>query len=237
MILQFGEMSFKNRSYEEELMDDLDSSGPVIEQTLKELELINRLLGGNQVTTNGLEILTSNSNETITIGDLGCGGGDILKLVAQWAEKRGKNIQMIGFDANPHIIQYAEKNCSAFSNISFETADIFSEEFKERKFDIIICTLFTHHFHDDDLTRIFTQFKSQAKLGVVINDLHRHWLAYYSIKLLTQLFSKSEMVKYDGPLSVKRAFKRKDLTSILSKAGISNFDLKWKWAFRWQLVF
>ena len=144
---------------------------------------------------------------------------------------------MIGFDANPHIIEYAEKNCSAYDNISFEKADIFSDEFKKRQFDIIICILFTHHFHDDDLTSIFNQFKSQAKLGVVINDLHRHWLAYYSIRLLTYLFSKSDMVKYDGPLSVKRAFKKAELVNILNKANISSFDLKWKWSFRWQLVF
>ena len=230
-------MSFKNRSYEEELMDDLDSSGAVIEQTLKELEVINRLLGGNQVTINGLELLTKERNDTIVIADLGCGGGDILKLVAKWATKKGKDIKMIGFDANPHIIEYAEKNCSAYDNISFEKADIFSDEFKKRQFDIIICILFTHHFHDDDLTSIFNQFKSQAKLGVVINDLHRHWLAYYSIRLLTYLFSKSDMVKYDGPLSVKRAFKKAELINILNKANISSFDLKWKWSFRWQLVF
>ena len=231
-------MGFKNRSYDEELMDDLESSGEVIEQTLRELETINRLLGGNQVTTNGLNALTKNdAAKTITIADLGCGGGDILKLVSKWASKKGKSVRLIGFDANPRIIAYAQKNCSAFDNITFEVQDIFSEEFKERQFDIIICTLFTHHFHENDLTRIFKQFKGQAKLGVVINDLHRHWLAYYSIKLLTQLFSKSEMVKYDGPLSVKRAFTRNELKSILQNAEISSYQLAWKWAFRWQLVF
>ena len=86
-------MSFKNRSYEEELMDDLDSSGAVIEQTLKELEVINRLLGGNQVTTNGLELLTKERNDTIVIADLGCGGGDILKLVAKWATKKVRTLK------------------------------------------------------------------------------------------------------------------------------------------------
>lgn len=231
-------MGFKNRSYQKELMDDLGSSGEVIEQTLRELETINRLLGGNQVTTNGLNALTTGKvDNTITIADLGCGGGDILKLVSTWASKKGLSVELVGFDANPHIVDYAKKNCSQFDNITFEVQDIFSEEFKERQFDIIICTLFTHHFHENDLIRIFKQFKSQAKTGVVINDLHRHWLAYYSIKLLTQLFSKSEMVKYDGPLSVKRAFTKNDLKDILTKADISSYQLVWKWAFRWQLVF
>lgn len=231
-------MSFKKRSYQEELMDDLESSGEIISQTLKELETINRLLGGNQVTLNGLELLTKNaSSEPIRIADLGCGGGDMLKLVAKWAKRKQLNVELIGFDANPHIIDYAQKHCKEYSNISFQVKDIFSEAFKKEKFDVILCTLFTHHFHENDLIRIFKQFKDQARLGVVINDLHRHWLAYYSIKLLTKVFSKSEMVKFDGPLSVKRAFIKAELTEILEKASISPKHLSWQWAFRWQLVF
>jgi 2-polyprenyl-3-methyl-5-hydroxy-6-metoxy-1,4-benzoquinol methylase len=230
-------MSFKNRSYEEELMDDLASSGDVIEQTLKELETINKLLGGNQVTTNGLNMLLHEKKSSVVIADLGCGGGDILKLVAKWAEKKGLAVDLIGFDANPHIIDYARENCKGLSNISFEVEDIFGEKFKQRKFDIILCTLFTHHFTNDALINIFKQFKQQVELGVVINDLHRHWVAYYSIKILTQLFSKSDMVKYDGPLSVKRSFKRNELLALLQSANIQHKHLSWQWAFRWQLVF
>lgn len=229
---------FKQRSYEEEIMDDLEASGPIIPQTLKELEIINQRLGGNYVTTNGLDKLISEKpNKKIRIADLGCGGGDILKLVALWAKKRGYDVELVGFDANTHIIDYAKENCKGFSEITFAVEDIFSDQFKSQKFDVILCTLFTHHFHEDDLIKIFKQFKEQSDLGVIINDLHRHWLAYYSIKLLTSLFSKSDMVKNDGPLSVKRAFKRVDLEQIMSDASITNFTIKWMWAFRWQLVF
>ena len=228
---------FSQRSYEEELMDDLESGGEVIDQTLRELETINRLLGGNQVTTNGLEKLLQNTDGVITIADLGCGGGDILKLIAKWAEKKSIKLKMIGYDANPNIIAFAQDNCKAFPNIEFETQDIFSEEFKALKFDIILCTLFTHHFNDKSLASIFQQFKNQAKIGVIINDLHRHWFAYHSIKILTKLFSKSEMVQYDGPLSVLRSFSRKDLSRIMQEAQIQQYQLRWMWAFRWQLIF
>lgn len=229
---------FKNRSYEEEIMDDLEASGPIIPQTLKELEIINQRLGGNYVTTNGLDqLITEKPNKKLRIADLGCGGGDILKLVAKWATNRGYEIELIGFDANTHIIDYAKENCKEFSEISFAVQDIFSDKFKSQKFDVILCTLFTHHFHEDDLVKIFKQFKMQSNLGVIINDLHRHWLAYYSIRLLTSLFSKSDMVKNDGPLSVKRAFKKTDLEQIMSRASISKFTIRWMWAFRWQLIF
>ena len=198
------------RSYEEELMDDLEASGEVISQTLKELETINKWLGGNHVTTNGLDqLIGEKPNYKLVMADLGCGGGDILKLVAQWANKRGIDVELVGFDANPAIIEYAQENCKAYPNIRFEVCDIFSETFKARQFDIILCTLFTHHFKDEQLINIFNQFKTQAKTGTVINDLHRHGVAEFLIKWLTRFFSKSEMVKNDAPLSVRRAFKQK----------------------------
>lgn len=229
----------KERSYEEELMDDLDASGEVIDQTLRELEVINRLLGGNQVTTIGLaQLLTDHpKSRPIVIADLGCGGGDMLQLIARWALKKGRAVELIGFDANPHIIDYARNNCRHIANIRFEVQDIFAEDFKQRKFDIVCCTLFTHHFTDEQLTHIFRQFKDQATIGTIINDLHRHWFAYYSIKLLTQIFSKSPMVRYDAPLSVARSFRRKDLKKIMREAGINSYTLRWMWAFRWQLIF
>ncbi|OEK02735.1 SAM-dependent methyltransferase [Roseivirga sp. 4D4] len=230
---------FEKRAYEEELMDDLDSGGEIIDQTLRELETINRLLGGNQVTINGLQKLLKNHTATkpIVIADLGCGGGDIMILVAKWARKKGYKVELKGYDANPNIIDYARKNCIDYPEISFYTEDIFSDDFKANRFDIVICTLFTHHFKDDQLISIFHQFKTQAKIGVVINDLHRHWFAYHSIKLLTQLFSKSPMVQYDAPLSVRRAFRKNELEKIMASAEINAFSLKWMWAFRWQLIF
>jgi len=229
---------FNFRTSEEELMDDLSADGPVISQTLRELETINRWLGGNFVTIDGIvKLIRRKEPKKLKIADLGCGGGDMLKLVAQWAKKKDLEVELIGFDANPHIVKYAEENCQDFDNISFEEQDIFSEAFKEREFDIILCTLFTHHFSCPSLVEIFQQFKRQSKYGVVINDLHRHPLAYHSIKLLVNSFSKSEMVKNDGPLSVLRSFKRKDLIQIMNQAEVQKYSLKWMWAFRWQLVF
>lgn len=232
-------ISFKNRIYEEELMDDLSSGGEEMDQTLRELETINKWLGGNHVTIDGIEKLLNRKNlqQELVIADLGCGGGDMLILIAEWAKKSRISVKLIGFDANPNIIEYAQKNAADYDGITFETKDIFSDSFKEESFDIVLCTLFTHHFKDEDLVQIFKQFQEQARLGVIINDLHRHPVAYFAIRLLTILFSKSPMVKYDGPLSVRRAFDKRDWRNILTAAEITDFYLRWKWAFRWQLIF
>ena len=211
----------------------------MVNQALVELEIINKWLGGNAVTMNGLHALLSSAaskNITLKIADLGCGGGDMLKLIARHLKKIGIKATLTGVDANPNIIDFAKENAKSFTEINFQTQDILSASFRSKQHDIVFATLFFHHFTSSQLVEILRSLKSQSAVGIVINDLHRHWLAYYSIKFLTKFFSKSTMVQNDGPLSVLRGFSKKELIEILQHAGIKNYSLKWKWAFRWQLI-
>lgn len=230
---------FTHRSYEKELMDDFEGSGTTMDQTLRELEVINHRLGGNYVTINGLKKIIKQQgrpNQPVKIADLGCGGGDMLMLMAKWGRKHNIPLRLTGIDANPNIVEYARNNTSAFPEINYQSVNIFSEAFQTLEFDIMQCSLFTHHFTDEELVRLFSIMKSKSRLGFIINDIHRHWLAYYSIKLLTSWFSRSVMVRNDAPVSVLRAFTRQELESLLQQAGVSRFSIRWMWAFRWQVI-
>ncbi len=231
-------VSFSQRSQDIEIMDDLTYHDEVVFQTLRELDFINQWLGGNAVTLHALDIVLSRiaKEKDISIADLGCGSGEMLRLIGKKTFRENRKVQLMGIDANPHIIDYAKKQSNGFENLNFETLDIFSNDFRSQGFDIIMATLFLHHFSDGELISLFRSLKEQAKTGVIVNDIHRHPVAYYSIKWLTAIFSKSTMVKFDAPLSVLRAFTRNELTSILEKAGVENYQLKWKWVFRWQLI-
>src|SRR5438132_12631203 len=103
----------ERRSYEPELMDDLSAAGPEMEQTLKELSVVGKWLGGYNVTLDGLEQLLRRRRQTeepITIADLGCGGGDTLRVIADWARKKKYRLKLIGIDANDFIINYAREH-------------------------------------------------------------------------------------------------------------------------------
>lgn len=228
---------FSQRSFEKELMDDLECSGDELDQTLKELKTINKWLGGNHVTTSGLEkIFQSYPKEDYSVVDVGCGGGDMIRVMNDWAKSKNVKVSLQGIDANPNIIDLAKIRLADLKNVTLTVQNIFSPEFLEREVDVCTCTLFTHHFTDAELVQLLKGLKSKSKLGIVINDLHRNPIAYHSIKLLTKVFSKSPMVQNDGPLSVLRAFSREDWQRILSKAGIQDFQLSWHWAFRWQVL-
>ena len=229
---------FSKRSSVEEIMDDLHCSGEDLHQTLRELESINHLLGGNDVTMNGIHQLLDKVriSKDLNIVDLGCGGGGILKLIRRLLDKKKIGGVLTGIDANPNVVKFALSQTPASCRIQYESLNIFSDEFKARKFDIVTGTLFFHHFTTEQLVGFLKQLKSQASLGLIINDIHRHWFSYYLIKWLTQLFSRSRMVRHDAPLSVLRAFTKNELLEILLRSGIVHFSIKWRWAFRWQVI-
>ena len=215
-------------------MDDLDCDGPVVDQSLAELDAINYWLGGDLVSLKGLKKLIDKSKQPFSIIDLGCGSGALLSQMAQ--EYQDQLNSGVGIDANAYILKYARDAQAAFKQLSFINVNVLDAAEKEFNCDILHASLFLHHFSHDELVMLFKKFMTQGGKGMVISDLHRHWLAYYSIKYLTQWFSKSAMVQYDGPLSVMRGFRRKEWIRIFEAAGIKDYQIRWKWAFRWQII-
>lgn len=227
---------FSKRSGEKEIMDDLECSGPILEQTLKELRTINRWLGGNHVTTRGLnDLISKNPQKSYEIVDIGCGGGDMVRVMHHWAQKHGISANFTGIDANRNIIELAKVRQRDLPEVQWKVQNVFEPEFSTEKTDFVTCTLFTHHFTDQELVTLLLAIRKKARIGLVINDLHRHPLAYYSIRWLTKWFSKSPMVQHDACLSVLRSFSRTDWERILNLAGIHQYHIRWFWAFRWQV--
>ncbi len=232
----------KQRTHKEELMDDFSIGGDLLRDTLDKLEKINRWLGGNKVTVNGLKALLKNhpKEEEITIVDIGCGHGDILRDVAKFGRKEGYKFKLIGVDANPTAIDYANELSVEYPELSFKTQDIFSEDFKSETFHVVIATLFLHHFKEEQLVSFLKNTIKQTQIGIVVNDLHRHTLAYY-LFLLLSVFISNKMIIEDGLTSVLRGFKRKDLEMIsktLRQAQCDNlkYSITWKWAFRFLWI-
>lgn len=229
-------ISTKYRTDKEELMDDFSIGGDLLRDTLDKLESINRWLGGNKVTLNGLQTILKNhpKDKQITIVDIGCGHGDILRDVAKFGRKHQYKFQLIGIDANSTAIDYATELSKNYPELTFETQDIFSDEFKNSQFDIVLATLFLHHFKEEPLVSFLKNTLHQTKIGIVINDLHRHKLAYYLFMVLS-IFIKNKMIIEDGLTSVLRGFKRKDIENISTQIHAKPI-ITWKWAFRYLWI-
>lgn len=269
-------MNFKTRSYQSELLDNDEIPTEDLYRNLRELDFINRYLGGHSVVLDGIEYfinliqkeyseitlyseisnkndvseitqntinteileytIFSNISEILIIHEIGSGGGDNLRAINRFLNKNNICHSLGGVDLKEDCVRFAENFDTLYPAINYEIADYQMATFPKGQPHIIFNSLFCHHFKDEDLVKMLQWMYKNSEIGFVIADLHRHPLAYYSIKWLTALFSKSYLVKNDAPLSVLRGFSRNEWEILLEKAGIKNYKIKWKWAFRWLIL-
>jgi SAM-dependent methyltransferase len=226
--------NLKKRATESEMMDNPLVPAKDVHNALRELEIVNKYLGGYSVITDALRDLNISSG--CSIMDIGCGGGDMLRVISKYFKEKNIDLRLFGVDINPFVVSYAQSKSASFQDITYLNLDINEEQILAYKPDIIINSLFCHHFDDENLLKLIDRCFSLAEKAVVINDLHRHPVAYYSIKGITNIFSKSYLVKYDAPLSVARSLKKNEWINIISEAGIKDYQINWKWAWRWQII-
>lgn len=225
-------LNLRERSFEPELMDSTSISFNEFHHCLQNLEIINKLTLGYRPTLQWLRtILSVMQHKTIHILDVGSGGGDMLRQIDKMAKQNNYNINFIGVDMNPWSKKSAEK-MHPISTIRYETSNIFTFDTKN-SVEIIICALFTHHLNDEEIIKFLRWIDDKATVGWFINDLHRHFLPYYFIKMTTKIFNRNRLIRHDAPLSVARSFTFADWRRLLNKANVKGkVQLKWFFPFR-----
>jgi 2-polyprenyl-3-methyl-5-hydroxy-6-metoxy-1,4-benzoquinol methylase len=231
-------LSTKYRTDKPETMDDFAMEGDILREALDKIAKINQLLGGNKLTLLGVKSLITKIPKTaeITIVDVGCGNGDMLRNLADYALENHLHFKLIGIDANSFTCNHAIKLSKNYPNISYRCEDIFDKPFAKFKYDIALCTLTLHHFKESEIFDIMTVFHTNATVGVIINDLQRSSLAYRLFQSLCFVFKLNTMSREDGLISILRGFKKKELIDFSEKLNFSNYTIKWKWAFRYQWI-
>ncbi|QKJ63845.1 methyltransferase domain-containing protein [Flavobacterium sp. M31R6] len=228
----------KHRTGNPEIMDDFTLEGDALKLALDKIAQINQLLGGNRLTLKGVaKLLKNESNSSpVTIVDVGCGNGDMLRKLADFGFQNNLNLELIGVDANPFTVNYAIDLSRNYPNIKYRCEDVFSQSFNELKFDILLCTLTLHHFSNDEIIELLTIFNRNSKLGFVVNDLHRNSVAYRLFQGFCFVFRMNKMSREDGLTSILRGFKKDELIAFSENLRFKKYSIQWKWAFRYQWI-
>lgn len=226
------------RTFAPEIMDDLRMEGEELRTTLDQIAQVNQLLGGNSITLQGVSMLMENipPGKEVTIVDVGCGNGDMLRKLAWMGRRKNWRLKLIGIDANGYTANYAAVLSAQYPEITYYCMDILGEKFRELQYDIVLCTLTLHHFEDRQIMKLMSLFRRNAAIGIVINDLQRSAMAYRLFQLFSKITGMGRMAREDGLVSILRGFKKKEIKELSRKLNFNQYTLRWKWAFRYQWI-
>ena len=230
-------MKFKKRIFELEIMDKEDLSTAALTSAYRDINRSNYLLGGYRATYRSLlGLFRQQPTEEISLIDIGCGEGGMLRYLADKFRKRGYRIKFYGVDLNHQAIELAKQKSVNYPGIEYYFGDILNLSGQLPASDFVISTLTMHHFPDDDILDFVTRCGNFAKKAVVINDLQRSKLAYYLFKIFSAIFIRSDIARNDGLISIRKGFSRNELTAFSKALKDYSHLIQWKWAFRYVWV-
>ena len=206
-------------------MDTGDYTPEEYERFLKDIAFINRRIGDTAAIEKTLltEIERLDLKE-FSVLDLGAGSGEMLRFIAEFAERTDRRALLVGLDLHEQSLQImqrrSQEQASRLQTIIPLRADALHLPFADNSFDYCISSLFTHHLTDDQIVKVFREMGRVASRGIFSVDLHRHPMAWILYKLFCWSYRISPMVRHDGSLSILRSFKGGELGDLAAKAGL-----------------
>jgi SAM-dependent methyltransferase len=186
---------------------------------LRSLEQINRWFQGYRPTLAWLERLPLGTREPVRIVDVGCGGGDLLRQIAGWAQRRGTAVRLTGIDLNPYATRAAKEFTPEDSDITWVTGDALLFQ-PEAPVDIVVSSLMAHHLEDEEIVALLRWMDTTAQAGWFINDLARSAWSGRIFGGIAALARSHRFVRHDGPVSFRRAFRQEDWVRLLAAARV-----------------
>lgn len=214
-----------------EIMDDAGLDPAVYAAVLADLAQVNAVTRAQPPTLAWLKTQCK-GRDAFRLLDVGFGQGDMLRSIARWAQRSGVRAELVGTDLNPRSAPVAAAVTDAALGIRYVTGRAESLAWEP---DFIISSLVAHHMTDDELVAFMRWMDAAARVGWLINDLHRHRVAWLGFRALAAVFDWHPIVAHDGALSVRRAFTRADWRRLLLRAEV-DAAVRWHLPFRWTVA-
>ena len=228
-------LSLSSRSLEREILDDHSPPQPIVDEVYAFLGAINRWLGGGRATLRRFEAFSAQwtPGERVHVLDVACGGGDLARDLIAWGRNRGFRVQVTALDVSPRALASA-RGRGDDERLQFLCGDVHCAPCRDRAFDYVTCALFFHHLTDDEVVRTIRSFDRLARRGIVVNDLIRGWRHLFWSWLFTRPFNA--VLRHDGPLSVRRAFRPAELARLAVRSGVTWLSIQHHFGHRMTLA-
>jgi len=218
---------FKQRSYELEHLDKGDYTPEEYEGCIIELQRVNRWLGDTRAMRNSLlKDIAAAQLQSVSVLDVGAGSGELLRVIAEWAMETKRAARLVGLELNERSAREIVAGSEQYSQISSIRGDAFRVPFRDRQFDYVICSLFTHHFRDPQVVNLLQEMARVARRKIFVIDLHRNAVAYTFYTTIAKLFLHNRLIREDGALSILRSFTPDEFRTLGDKARLKNVTVE-----------
>ena len=224
---------FRQRSYELEHLDKGDYTPEEYEGCMVELRRINRFLGDTSALRHSLlEEIKRAGLKSFSVLDVGAGSGELLRVIAGWAQEMKRNALLVGLELNARSAKAILEESAEFTSLNAVRGDALRLPFADNRFDYAICSLFTHHFKDEQVIAILRELSRVARRRIFVIDLHRHPLAYYLYTTVGHIFLHNRLIREDGALSILRGFRPQELKQLGRQAHLAKVSVERRFPFR-----
>jgi ubiquinone/menaquinone biosynthesis C-methylase UbiE len=220
-----------------ELLDRPDNSDKDVRENLRDLERLNRYVGGVRTVLAHLgRMVGEHPQGPLTILDIATGSADIPRAICRWARKRERAVAIEAVDQSDQVLAAATEWSIDFPEIRLRRVQAPLLPYSDRSFDYVISSLFFHHLNEAEGTLLLREMARVARRGLLVNDLLRSRLACLLTAITTRLLSGNRLTRHDGPISVLRGFRPQELRRMATKAGLTDVQLSYHLWFRIALT-
>ena len=209
----------------------LDAPGaipaPTLAHNLRDIRRVNRFAGGTAVVLRHLPELLGDVSRgtTVTLLDIATGSGDIPRALVRWGRRRGYDLRVLATDISEDVLAFARRETADAPSIAVEACDARALPYRDRAFDVAVCSLALHHFPRADAVAVLAEMGRVARRGIILNDLVRTWPGYVGAWLLGNATTRNPLTRHDAPLSILRAFTPDELAMMAREAGLSSIEV------------
>jgi 2-polyprenyl-3-methyl-5-hydroxy-6-metoxy-1,4-benzoquinol methylase len=205
----------------DELMDDPEIDENSHRKALRGLARLNRISGSvTRIWRPIYRLAKSQGLKRITLLDIATGGGDVPIALARLARRAGIELQATGVDVSQQALDFATAQARAKGEaVDFRKVDILNDELPG-PYDVAICSLFLHHLREPHALHVLRAMKESTTRLAIVNDLVRSRLTYAQVWLASRMVSRSPIVHFDGPASVRAAFTMDEALELAHRAGL-----------------
>lgn len=215
-----------------ELMDDPAIDPVEHRRALVGLARLNRVSDSSGVLWPAVAKLARELGRPLRLLDVATGSGDVPRKLLTRAGRAGVTLEVSGCDLSPTAIAEAQREPSA---ARFFVHDALHDRLPGG-FDVVTCSLFLHHLAEDEAVALLANMEGAARHAVLVNDLSRSRFNYCAVWAACRLLSRSPVVRFDGPASVRSAFTPAEALALAERAGLSGATVRRRFPCRFLLL-